>query len=141
MNDCGSIIPGVDPLQRIGNDRTAQIPLGIAAGNALVYCFCQRTSGEVYVLTNVKKNYGHAGVLTNRKLFFFGGFDVSDQVRQNLPSGWGLLRFRRAAYAVRKGLGQKPVSLYAKVSDGVFYFGHVYFAHNDSSSVFIRHDR
>ena len=112
------IVSGIHTLQRITDDRAAQIPFQVPRCDTLVHGLAQVAAGDVDVLTDLHEDNCHAGVLADRKAGFTRSVKVGTEVGKDCLAG-GRLFFRAAAAdALLQCRGQLFVCLYAQIADG-----------------------
>ena len=83
------VVACVYAFKRIGNDRTAEITLGVTLGNALIYSFVKTSADKMDVLTDVEENNSQSRVLTDCDVLAFCGFDIAHEVTEDFPSRRG----------------------------------------------------
>ena len=84
VDDGGCIVGGVHAVDGVAHHRFAQVAFAVALTDALVDGIFDKSAGDMYVLSHLNEDDGHAGVLAHGALLVFSDVGILDDSADNL---------------------------------------------------------
>ena len=128
VNNGRRVVLGVDTSERIADNGTAQIAVHISVVHALVNSIVKTASDEMNILSYIKENDSHSGVLTDRNIKLLSRIEIFLNISENTLCKQIAFTGTAFTYRVRKIARQNFIRFYAKLFNSLAYSLNIYFS-------------